>query len=152
MEYMTDKDMIDRMKEIDKQRDELKQERREYESYLKRKKEEQAYEEHKRCEGKCYEVSEMVNYPTIEYLQILNVKENDINRARCLCIFNDSEERCGIQIMNLSLWSYNDNKFIHHGDEPLIIDVCNEISGQEFLNVLDEYTERFKKEFAGEIC
>ena len=147
---MTDEQMLDRIKEIDKQRDKLLHEKREYESYLEEKREEQAYTEHKICEGKCYEVSEIVNHPTIKYLQILNVKEDDINEARCLCILKDSGKRCGIHIMNLSLWSYNDNNFIHKGDEPLIIDACNEITGQEFMNIFDKYVDRFKDEFGGE--
>ena len=148
--HMTDKQILDRMKEIDKQRNELLHERREYESYLKVKKENEAYIEHKKCEGKCYEVSDIVNYPSIKYLQILNIKEDDINRARCLCILKDWEDQCGLKIMNLYLWSYNDNHFVYKGNEPLVIDACSEISGYKFLNILDKYICRLKSEFAGE--
>lgn len=148
--HMTDEQMLSRMREIDACRNQLLQERREYELYFKEKKEEQDYIKHKGCEGKCYEVSGIINYPTVKYLQILNIKEDNIKSARCLCLLEDTRSRCAIHIMDLSLWIYNDNQLIHKGNEPLVIDVCKEIPGKEFIQVFDKYVKRLTDELYGE--
>lgn len=149
---ITDEQMRERMKEIDKQRNKLLQERREYESLLKEKSENKKYIEHKKCEGKCYKATELINHPTIKFLKILNVLDDEIDSAKCLCIFDGSKswDACGLYIMKLSLWSYNDNNFIHKGHEPLMIDVCDEISQREFVQVFNKYITKFTDILYGE--
>ena len=149
---MTDQEMRERMQKIDLERERLKEERETYETYFREKREDEEYERRKSYEGKYYEVSGTWKNNNVKYFKILNVSEENIENAECLCIFDGygfcgCEER-GIKTTTLSLWYYNDNKLLHHGDEPLMIDVCTEISQEQFLTMYEEITDEIAEEIS----
>ena len=149
---MTDQEMRERMKKIDLERDRLKKERETYEAYFREKREDEEYDLRKKFEGRCFKVSGTWHNSPIKYFKILNVSEENIEDADCVCVFDGYGMRgCkekGIEITTLSLWYYNDHKLLHHGNEPLMIDVCTEITKEDFLNIYDEVINEMAEEIS----
>lgn len=149
---MTDQEMRERMKKIDLERERLKKEREKYEVYFREKREDEEYSLRKEFEGRYFEVSGTWYNSATKYFKILNVSEENIKEADCVCIFDGygmggCKER-GIEITTLSLWYYNDNKLLHHGNEPLMIDVCTEITQEQFWNMYGEVVDEITKEIS----
>lgn len=138
---MTDKQKRERMCEIDKIRDELREELREYECYFREK---DIAEERKRREafiGKCFLKKDVeFEHEDIIGFKILKIRDEVSNpSADCIVILeNYNVSITGVVKMHISPWS-DDILYKLPRCAPKIIDFYNEVSEEEFNNVADKY-------------
>lgn len=138
---MTDEQKRERMHEIDKIRDELKKERREYEQYFETMKRQQEREQRETYVGKCflqrttcYEHNDVIGF------KVLGISEEISNpSAICIAIVSDCKSKLeGVVKKQISLWSH-DVLTMMPMNTPKIIDYYNEVSEEEFNKVADKY-------------
>ena len=151
-DHMTDQEMRERMETIEKEREQLRKELYEYKKYFEEKENDKTYNERKVYEGKCYKVSNtMFRYAddNIKYFKILEVSEEYSDDATCICLFGKlTDTEYGVEYSDLSLWDYNDYEFIHNPYDLRLIDVCKEISHEEFMTHYQEYIDKITEELS----
>ena len=145
---MTEQEMKKRMKEIDEERDKLKKEKEEYESYFSNKKKGEEINQRKALEGKCFVSADIKtrfnDKGYIKAFRILNVLEHPNEcSAECLVLIDGFRSSCwaeyGIQIMTLGLWYPNQLRLKNNPEDPKMIDLYKEISEQEFFELYRRY-------------
>lgn len=151
---MTENEMRKRMKEIDKERDNLKSERQKYEKYFSDKKRKELLECHSKFEGKCFSTKNLSGneYSHIKAFKILKVlSEPNEHYAECIAIIDGLRSSCwnefGIQGMTLPLWIPNALRLMSRESDPKVIDMYEEISQEDFVALYNTY----KKEIADKI-
>lgn len=147
---MNEQEMRARIKEIDRIRNELAKEKREYEDKLISKEKENIFEAHKEFEGKCFKTLDLVQNHTrhIEAFKILKVLEpHHHNYAECLVIVNGIERNCwnvqAIKIETLPIWCANTNSMLINPSDPKMIDMYELIEEKEFMELYKKYLEEF---------
>lgn len=151
---MTEKEMHFRMKEIDKIRDELKNEKSEYENYFFQKRLEQELEDRRKFIGKCFynkDRSYKNNNNWLYAFKIIDILEEPNSRyANCVALITGYRNTCwteyGIQEMTLPLWCPNSNRIMSNG-EPNLIEYYEEISNEEFKEMVEKYKDNLFKFF-----
>ena len=153
---MTDDEMRDRIKEIEKQRQELSDEKRKYETYLYEKKQR---EDHKKREcfiGKCFVTKEDRRNETkyVKAFKILKLADAKSDKyAECLIIkdgyHNTAWEEKGVMITVLGLWTANTMRMISRPDEPKMIDMYKENTQEEFDQLFEEYMKKIQEACEG---
>ena len=143
---MTEQEMRNRMKEIDNERNKLKEEREEYEKYFSNKRLKEQLNDHKQYIGKCF-ISK--NEPSNEQKQIkafkvLGILENPNERyAECIALIDGYESNCwnvkAIKNQVIGLWTYNKLRLMNSESDPKVIDFYKEISQEEFETLYREY-------------
>ena len=143
---MTEQEMRNRMKEIDNERNKLKEEREIYEKYFSDKKSKERLEDRKQYIGKCFiskneqnnkqkqikafKILEIIGYPNERYTQ-------------CIALIDGYESNCwnvkAVKIQVIGLWTYNENKLMNNESDPKVIDFYEEISQEEFEKLYREY-------------
>lgn len=142
---MTEQEMRNRMKEIDKERNNLRKEREEYEKYFSDKRLKEQLNNHKQYIGKCF-ISK--NEPSNENKQlkafkVLGILENPNERyAECIALVDGYESNCwnvkAIKNQTVGLWTDN-NRLMNIETYPKVIDFYKEISQEEFELLYREY-------------
>ena len=131
---MTKNEMKERIREIDKERNRLAEEKQSYEKLLRQH------------IGECYiptfRINEKDRY--IKAFKILEVSnEPNESYARCLVVVDGIRSNCwkesGVVLMTLGLWTYNDLRLMNRESDPKIIDCCRMISEDEFNALFKQY-------------
>ena len=146
---MTEQEMRNRIKKIDEERDKLREEKNEYEKYLRDKEQKREYEERKKFVGKCFVLKEDSIDKNIKAFKITKiVSEHNRNFAECLALTNGMELNCwdekAIKTMVIGLWCHNTPEFRSLPSDPLEIDSYEEISQNEFKTLYKEYLSVFE--------
>lgn len=146
---MTEEQMRERIKEIDKERNKLRDEKEKYEKYFSEKKKQDELELHKSYIGK-YFVSlglEDNEYDYIKAFKVLSIGDYRSD-AVCEALINGErdciEKAYGIEILTLRLWSNNRLEWRYNPSAAKVIDFYREISEEEFEELFNEYFEKLK--------
>lgn len=144
---MTEQEMKSRMKEIDRERDKLRKEKEEYESYFHNKKKEEALSSHRVFVGKCFITKDFRDNKQ-KHIKAFKIIElcNQERYAKCIALVDrtivpDECKEYGIQIVKLGLWTPNQLCLMNKPDDPKIIDYYKEISQGEFNELYDNYKQ-----------
>ena len=150
---MTEKEMRSRMKEIDKIRNELKNEKEEYENYFYKKRLDQELEDRRKFIGKCFDIRYInVNNNNNKWLRafkIIDILEEPNSRyANCIALMsgyrNTAWSEYGIQVMTLPLWVPNSNRLMSKY-ELNMIEFYEEISAEDFAKMFSKYYDNLFK-------
>ena len=143
---MTEQEMRNRIKEIDKERDNLRKEKEEYEKYFSDKKLKEQLNNHKQYIGKCFiSKNESSNkQKQIKAFKVLRILENPNERyAECIILVDGYESNCwnvkAIKNQVIGLWNYNKSRLMNKETDPKVIDFYREISQEEFEILYEEY-------------
>ena len=143
---MTDQEMRNRMKEIDNERNKLKEEREEYEKYFSNKRLKEQLNDRKQYIGKCFisknEPSNKNNQ--IKAFKVLRILENPNERyAECIALIDGYESNCwnvkAVKNQVIGLWNHNKSRLMNSESEPKVIDFYREILQEEFETLYREY-------------
>lgn len=145
---MTEEQMRQRMKEIDAEREKLRNEKKQYEDYFYNNKQEEKFKNHKEHIGKCYvAIDELKGNENkhIKAFKVVNVLEpHHENYALCATLIDGFRSTCwneyGVQLMTLGLWTANTNRMISSPNDPKTIDFYKEITQEEFESLYREYS------------
>ena len=142
---MTDDEMRDRIKEIEKQRQELSDEKRKYETYLYEKKKQKDRKKRECFIGKCFVTKDDRRNETkyIKAFKILKLEDEKSDKyAECLIVkdgyHNTAWEEKGVMTSVLGLWTANTMRMLSNPNEPKMIDMYKEITQEEFDKLFDE--------------
>ena len=143
---MTEQEMRNRIKEIDKERDNLRKEKEEYEKYFSDKKLKEQLDNRKKYIGKCFISKNELNNEKkqIKAFKVLRILENPNERyAECIAIVDGYESNCwnvkAIKNQVIGLWTYNTLRLMNKETDPKVIDFYKEISQEEFETLYREY-------------
>lgn len=143
---MTKNEMKERIREINKERDKLAEEKRTYEKILRQDKTKEIIDEHRSHIGECYIPTFCINEKDryIKAFKILDVlNEPNESSAKCLVLIDGSRSTCwnefGINIMTLGLWTANYPVLMSKESDPKVIECCRMISEEEFDALLKQY-------------
>ena len=143
---MTEQEMRNRMKEIDNERNKLKEEREEYEKYFSNKRLKEQLNDRKQYIGKCFisknEPSNKNNQ--IKAFKVLRILENPNERyAECIALIDGYESNCwnvkAVKNQVIGLWNHNKSRLMNSESEPKVIDFYREILQEEFETLYREY-------------
>ena len=148
---MTEQEMRNRIKEIDKERDNLRKEKEEYEKYFSDKKLKEQLNNHKQYIGKCFiSKNESSNeQKQIKAFKVLRVLENPNERyAECIALVDGYESNCwnvkAIKNQVIGLWTNNKFRLMNSETDLKVIDFYKEISQEEFETLYREYQNNLK--------
>lgn len=143
---MTEQEMRNRIKEIDKERDNLRKEKEEYEKYFSDKRLKEQLDNRKKYIGKCFISKNELNNEKkqIKAFKVLRILENPNERyAECIAIVDGYESNCwnvkAIKNQVIGLWTYNTLRLMNKETDPKVIDFYKEISQEEFETLYREY-------------
>ena len=145
-EKITEKEMRDRIKEIDEQRNALSAEKRKYESILADKERKNVLEAHKEFEGKCfislnYQKNETKEVKAFKILRMMDVPYE--RYAECVALVDGYESNCwnvkAIKITTLPVWCKNKNKMISSPSDPRMIDMYELVNEEDFMAVYNQF-------------
>lgn len=143
---MTEQEMRNRIKEIDKERDNLRKEKEEYEKYFSDKRLKEQLNNHKQYIGKCFiSKNELSNeQKQIKAFKVLRILENPNERyAECIVLVDGYESNCwnvkAIKNQVIGLWTRNKFRLRNSESEPKVIDFYKEIPQEEFETLYREY-------------
>lgn len=143
---MTEQEMRNRMKEIDKERNKLKEEREKYEKYFSDKKLKEQLDDYKQYVGRCFTSKNFRENEQnqIKAFKVLEILESPNERyARCVALIDGYESNCWIvkAIKNqvIGLWTHNKLRLMNSESNPKVIDFYKEISHEEFEKLYREY-------------
>lgn len=146
---MTNKQMVERIREIDRERQRLGEEKRKYEKCLEEEKKKRKLSEHREHIGECYIASVLLDsqYKHIKAFKILNVlDEPNESYAECLTIIDGCRNTCwsesGVNVMTLGLWNPNRSHLMSRESDPKMIECCKKISNDDFEDLLKSHIER----------
>ena len=148
---MTEQEMRNRIKEIDKERYNLRKEKEEYEKYFSDKKLKEQLNNHKQYIGKCFiSKNESSNeQKQIKAFKVLRVLENPNERyAECIALVDGYESNCwnvkAIKNQVIGLWTNNKFRLMSSETDLKVIDFYKEISQEEFETLYREYQNNLK--------
>lgn len=126
-----------RMKEINNERDKLKEEYNKYEMYFYKKKQEKEREVQKRCIGKCFKLKSYESNK-IKAFKVLNISEYSLDDANCVTLI-ETENKKEISVQNIYIFGYAKLQLMHRESDPKFLDMYKEISQEEFIDIYNEY-------------
>lgn len=148
---MTEQEMRNRIKEIDKERDNLRKEKEEYEKYFLDKRLKEQLDNRKKYIGKCFiSKNELSNeQKQIKAFKVLRILENPNEEyAECIALVDGYESNCwnvkAIKNQVIGLWTNNKFRLMNKETDPKVIDFYKEISQEEFETLYREYQNNFK--------
>ena len=148
---MTEQEMRNRIKEIDKERDNLRKEKEEYEKYFSDKKLKEQLNNHKQYVGKCFiSNNESSNdQKQIKAFKVLRILENPNEKyAECIALVDGYESNCwnvkAIKNQVIGLWTHNKLRLMNSETDPKVIDFYKEISQEEYETLYREYQNNLK--------
>lgn len=142
---MTGEEIKKRINEIDKEREQLRQEKEKYLKQIEAVKLENKYKEHKKCIGNCYIATKYrEKYPDIIAFKIIDVPSSNYqDEAVCVIISNHNFPKC-LSISNkvLTLWSQDKVCLMPIKGALQVIDKYKQIPTEEFNDMLNEYFQK----------
>ena len=142
---MTDEEIKKRINEIDKEREQLKQEKEKYLKQIETVKLENKYKEHKKCIGNCYIATKYrEKYPHIIAFKIIDVPSSNYqDEAVCVTISDNSfPKRLSISNETLRLWTQDKSTLVPIQNCLYVIDKYKQIPTEEFDDMLNEYFQK----------
>ena len=146
MRFMIEEEMRNRIKEIDKERYNLRKEKEEYEKYFLDKRVKERLNNNKQYIGKCFiSKNESSNdQKQIKAFKVLRILENPNERyAECIALINGYESNCwnvkAIKNQVIGLWTNNKFRLMGSETDLKVIDFYREISQEEFETLYREY-------------
>lgn len=142
---MTDEEIKKRINEIDKEREQLGQEKEKYLKQIEAVKLENKYKEHKKCIGNCYIATKYrEKYPDIIAFKIIDVPSSNYqDEAVCVTISNNSfPKHLSISNEVLTLWSQDKICLMPIKGALQVIDKYKQISSGEFDDMLNEHFQK----------
>lgn len=148
---MTEEQMLQRIKEIDEQRNDLRLEKQKYQEYFSEKKISSLFDDRKKYIGKYYLSMDAPNnkngyVKAFKVLDILN--QPNIDFAKCIVLIDGRRSKIwdeyGIQIMTLGLWSLNQFRMMGSEADPKMIDFYTEIPEDIFVKMFAEYEQTIR--------
>ena len=143
---MTEQEMCNRIKEIDKERDNLRKEKEEYEKYFSDKRLKEQLDNRKKYIGKCFISKNELNneQKQIKAFKVLRILENPNEEyAECIALVDGYESNCwnvkAIKNQVIGLWTNNKFRLMNKETDPKVIDFYKEISQEEFETLYREY-------------
>lgn len=143
---MTEQEMRNRIKEIDKERNNLRKEKEEYEKYFLDKRLKEQLDNRKKYIGKCFiSKNELSNeQKQIKAFKVLRILENPNEEyAECIALVDGYESNCwnvkAIKNQVIGLWMHNKLRLMNKETDPKVIDFYKEISQEEFETLYREY-------------
>ena len=143
---MTEQEMRNRIKEIDKERNNLRKEKEEYEKYFLDKRLKEQLDNRKKYIGKCFiSKNESSNeQKQIKAFKVLGILENPNERyAECIALVDGYESNCwnvkAIKNQVIGLWTNNKFRLMNNESDLKVIDFYREISQEEFETLYREY-------------
>ena len=143
---MTEQEMRNRIKEIDKERDNLRKEKEEYEKYFSDKRLKEQLNNYKQYVGKCFiSKNELSNeQKQIKAFKVLRILENPNEKyAECIALVDGYESNCwnvkAIKNQVIGLWTNNKFRLMNKETDAKVIDFYREISQEEFEILYKEY-------------
>ena len=148
---MTEQEMRNRIKEIDKERNNLRKEKEEYEKYFLDKRLKEQLKKRKKYIGKCFISKNELNNEEkqIKAFKVLRILENPNEEyAECIALVDGYESNCwnvkAIKNQVIGLWTNNKFRLMNKETDPKVIDFYKEISQEEFETLYREYQNNFK--------
>lgn len=138
-----------RMKEIDNERNKLKEEYNKYQTYFYKKKQEKEHEVQKKCIGKCFKLKSYENHD-IKVFKVLNI-DDEFNlgvSAKCLALIK-AEHKIEISIKEIRIFDYKNLSIMHRETDPKFLGMYEKISQEEFIDLYNEYVREFGKQAYG---
>ena len=143
---MTEQEMRNRIKEIDKERNNLRKEKEEYEKYFLDKRLKEQLDNRKKYIGKCFiSKNESSNeQKQIKAFKVLRILENPNEEyAECIALVDGYESNCwnvkAVKNQVIGLWMHNKLRLMNKETDPKVIDFYREISQEEFETLYREY-------------
>ena len=143
---MTEQEMRNRIKEIDKERNNLREEKEEYEKYFLNKRLKEQLNNRKQYIGKCFISKNEPNNEEkqIKAFKVLRILENPNEEyAECIALIDGYESNCwnvkAIKNQVIGLWTNNKLRLMSSESDPKVIDFYKEISQEEFETLYREY-------------
>ena len=143
---MTEQEMRNRIKEIDKERNNLRKEKEEYEKYFLDKRLKEQLDNRKKYIGKCFISKNELNNEEkqIKAFKVLRILENPNEEyAECIALVDGYESNCwnvkAIKNQVIGLWTNNTLRLMNKETDPKVIDFYKEISQEEFETLYREY-------------
>ena len=143
---MTEQEMRNRIKEIDKERNNLRKEKEEYEKYFLDKRLKEQLDNRKKYIGKCFISKNELNNEEkqIKAFKVLRILENPNEKyAECIALVDGYESNCwnvkAIKNQVIGLWTNNEFRLMNKETDPKVIDFYKEISQEEFETLYREY-------------
>ena len=143
---MTEQEMRNRIKEIDKERNNLRKEKEEYEKYFLDKRLKEQLDNRKKYIGKCFISKNELNNEEkqIKAFKVLRILENPNEEyAECIALVDGYESNCwnvkAIKNQVIGLWTNNKFRLMGSKTDPKVIDFYREISQEEFETLYREY-------------
>ena len=131
---MTEQEMRNRIKEIDKERDNLRKEKEEYEKYFSDKKLKEQLNNRKKYIGKCFISKNKPNNEEkqIKAFKVLRILENPNEEyAECIALVDGYESNCwnvkAIKNQVIGLWTNNKFRLMSNETDLKVIDFYKEI-------------------------
>ena len=142
---MTETEMLSSMKDIKKERDELKHELDKYENYFSNKRREKEQNVQRTYIGKCFRLKSFEKN-NINAFKILSINEmyHDWN-ANCVALIKDGDT-CTVSITSIFVFGYQKMQLMHRESDPKFLDMYKEISQQEFESLYHEYIHKIGEE------
>lgn len=145
---MTDKQMRERIEEIDSIRSNLANEKQKYLDILSEKETQIRHEIHNQFVGKYFVTNDFSNnkHPHIKAFKILNIlKQPNEDYAQCLVLIDGYRDNIwvekGICIMTIGLWNSSVTRLISKKSDPKVIDFYHEITEEKFEELWRQYFE-----------
>ena len=152
---MTDEEKRERIKELDKDINKLREERNKYQEELASKKRNSKIEEREKFVGKYFVQKTGIdnvgnNNKEIKAFKILELlDEPNENYARCLVLHSGMSDNCwteqSIKVKVLGLWTKNIARLMYRESDPDVIDFYKEISNKDFEILFDDYLGDLEK-------
>lgn len=150
---MTEEQMRQRIREINREQNKLRAEKQEYERCLIAKKEEEEKKSHEIYVGKCYLTKGLANNQNgdIKAFKILKqLEDSESKYVQCLVVIEGCRGTCygsyGVEMMVLNPWSQNKPQLLGRDDAPKMIDFYSEISQEEFENLCKSHMQVIENE------
>lgn len=148
---MTENQMKERMKAINKQIEALREEKQKYENYFSDKKRSETLNNYINFEGKYFSSKNLPHnehryVKAFKILKVLSVPNE--RHAECIVLIDGYRGQCwnefGIQRMTLPLWVFNTLRLMNKESEPKMIDMYREISEKEFIKISESIIKEIK--------
>ena len=145
---------LEKIEEIEKQRDALAKERDAIRKEIDEEKRKQELDERITYIGKCYKLKRLCkseSYPNVIAFKILSIDSEDRSYyARCVTITKGHRYTCwteyGILNQVLSLWYYDTKRMMHNSSDKRTIELFEEISEEEFNIMKEEAYKNIEKD------
>lgn len=140
------------IRELNKDMQSLRNKIAEYERILEDEEYKEKLSNHSKFVGKCF-LNRKMPFDKHKYIvafQIIEIEKHpNEDYAVCLALIDGYEhsswKKYGVIKTTIGLWNHNELKMINKDDDPLVIDMFEEISWEKFYILIYEHFEKLRK-------